>query len=62
MHRIGLALGLTRRRQADRRAALEITRALRLADAGDPVRFDFALTRLGIRKEGDADMFVRTRD
>jgi uncharacterized protein (TIGR02757 family) len=51
MHRIGLELGLTRRRQADQEAALEMTRAFREIAPEDPVRYDFVLTRLGIRKD-----------
>ena len=54
MHRIGLELGLTRRRQADREAALEMTRAFREIAPEDPVRYDFVLTRLGIRRDLDA--------
>lgn len=53
MHRIALQLGLTRRKQADLRTALEITQAFRAISPDDPVRYDFALTRLGIRKELD---------
>jgi uncharacterized protein (TIGR02757 family) len=53
MHRIGLKLGLTNRRQADIKAALEITNAFREISPGDPVRYDFALTRLGIRNDMD---------
>ncbi len=51
MHRIALQLGLTRRKQADLRTALEITDAFRKIAPDDPVRYDFALTRLGMRKE-----------
>jgi len=49
MFRIAGALGLTARRQADLRAALEITDAFRTISPEDPVKYDFALTRLGIR-------------
>jgi uncharacterized protein (TIGR02757 family) len=49
MHRIGLEAGLTRRKQADLRTALEVTQAFREIVPEDPVRYDFALTRLGIR-------------
>lgn len=49
MHRIGLAAGITRRRQADLQAALEVTRAFAGINPDDPVRYDFALTRPGIR-------------
>ena len=51
MHRIGLSLGLTRRKNADMRTALEITRAFRSIAPEDPVRYDFALTRFGIRSD-----------
>jgi len=51
MCRIGRSLGLTSRKQADMLAALEITEAFRRISPDDPVRYDFALTRLGIRKE-----------
>jgi uncharacterized protein (TIGR02757 family) len=48
MHRISLQMGLTARKQADMRTALEITEAFRSIVPEDPVRYDFALTRLGI--------------
>ena len=51
LFRIGRALGLTGRRQADLRTALEITRGFAGIAPRDPVRYDFALTRLGIRPE-----------
>jgi uncharacterized protein (TIGR02757 family) len=46
--RIGRLLGLTDRRTPDRKMAEEITASLRLLDPADPVRYDFALSRLGI--------------
>ena len=48
MHRVALAMGLTSRKQADIRCAIEITAAFRSIRPDDPVRYDFALTRLGI--------------
>jgi uncharacterized protein (TIGR02757 family) len=51
LFRIGRALGLTRRRQADLAAAIEITRGFARVSKSDPVRYDFCLTRLGIRPE-----------
>ncbi len=51
MHRVGLALGWTTRRTADLATAIEVTGALRRLDPTDPLRYDFALTRPGIRKE-----------
>jgi uncharacterized protein (TIGR02757 family) len=53
MHRIGFALGMTTRRQADFRTAVEITRAFRKIAPDDPVRYDFSLTRIGIRNDVD---------
>ncbi len=43
-------LGFTTRKQADLIAALEITAAFRSIAPDDPVRYDFSLTRLGIRE------------
>ncbi|MCX7028763.1 MAG: TIGR02757 family protein [Spirochaetes bacterium] len=51
LFRIGRALGLTTRRQADLKTALEITRGFAAVSPRDPVRYDFCLTRLGIRPE-----------
>ena len=51
MHRISLGLGLTRRRQADLKTVLEVTRAFAMVNPGDPVKYDFVLTRWGIREE-----------
>ena len=50
MHRMAIWLGLTRRSAADMRTALEVTEGFREICSDDPVRFDFSLTRLGIRK------------
>jgi uncharacterized protein (TIGR02757 family) len=58
MHRICGGLGFTRRRNADMRTALEITEAFRAIRPGDPVRYDFALTRLGIRPDADPAAFL----
>lgn len=51
MHKISLELGLTERKQADMKTALEITRAFSRISPADPVRYDFVLTRRGIRKD-----------
>jgi uncharacterized protein (TIGR02757 family) len=51
MHRIGRMLGLISRKQADMRAALELTDKFKTIFPSDPVRYDFALTRLGIRND-----------
>lgn len=46
--RISRYLGLSHRATPDGRMAQEITDALRRLDAGDPLRYDFALSHLGI--------------
>lgn len=62
MHRICLLLNLTGRKQADMRTAIEITHAFRRIVPEDPVRYDFALTRLGIRKEAPRTPLLRYPD
>jgi uncharacterized protein (TIGR02757 family) len=46
--RISQYIGLTKRKSLGWKAALEITERLRECDADDPVKYDFALARLGI--------------
>ncbi len=58
MHRVARAFGFTSRKQADRQAALETTQGFRRLAPEDPVRYDFALTRLGIRGELSLDRFL----
>lgn len=55
--RIATNIGLTRRRTPDWKMATEITDALRRLDPSDPVKYDFALCRLGI-----LDFCPRRRD
>ncbi|UCF57781.1 MAG: TIGR02757 family protein [Deltaproteobacteria bacterium] len=59
MYRICLLLNLTRRKQADLRTAIDITRAFRRILPEDPVRYDFTLTRLGIRKDAGLEAALR---
>jgi uncharacterized protein (TIGR02757 family) len=49
MFRIAKGLGMVRRNAADGLAALEATEGFRSIRPDDPVRYDFALTRFGIR-------------
>ncbi|MBQ7665796.1 MAG: TIGR02757 family protein [Synergistaceae bacterium] len=49
MHRISIELGLTKRKSADLKCAVEITNGFREICPEDPAKYDFALTRLGIR-------------
>ncbi len=58
MHRICRSLGMTGRSQADLRTAIQITETFRRFSPDDPVKYDFALTRLGIRKELDPKDFI----
>lgn len=45
--KIGKKLGLIERKVYDFQAVLELTNSLKMLDANDPVRFDFALYRIG---------------
>ena len=60
MYKICGALDMTCRKQADMIAAIEITKAFRKISPEDPVRYDFALTRLGIRNDADPDLFLKS--
>lgn len=59
MHRMGLRLEWTRRKQAGLRTAVDVTDALRRFSPDDPVKYDFSLTRLGIRSDADLAGFLR---
>lgn len=48
VHRIATFLGLSKRKSADWKAARELTDNLAELDRSDPVRYDFAICRLGI--------------
>ena len=49
MHHISLKLGLTKMKSATLRAALDITHSFSSCNTDDPTKFDFSLTRFGIR-------------
>ena len=53
LHRVARELELTSRNAADMKTALEITGSLAQFCPEDPVRYDFALTRPGIRGRRD---------
>ncbi|MEM7395231.1 MAG: TIGR02757 family protein [Verrucomicrobiota bacterium] len=59
IQRIATSLCLTRRKQANLIMAKEITEQFRIISPDDPVRYDFALTRLGIRDDADWEEFLR---
>lgn len=49
MRQVALSLGLTKRKDTSMKTALEITAAFRRINPADPVKYDFSLTRSGIR-------------
>ena len=58
MHRFAGLLGFTKRKQGDIRTAREITAGFRKINPDDPVKYDFSITRLGIRRDGDRDRLM----
>ena len=58
MHRICLQLGMTHRKTADMKTALETTRSFGTISSHDPVKYDFSLTRLGIRNDLNPEFFL----
>ncbi len=50
-HKISLTLGLLKRKIYDYKSVLELTQNLKKLDANDPIKYDFALYRLGQSKE-----------
>jgi uncharacterized protein (TIGR02757 family) len=50
IHLVSRRLGLTRRKSADWTTAREITTRLKRFDPSDPVRYDYALCRIGIHR------------
>ncbi len=58
MMRICMGLGITKRKSADIRTALDITEAFRKISPADPVKYDFALTRLGIKRGEELDTIL----
>lgn len=48
VHKIALQLNLTSRKQTDWSTVVEITEQLRLLDANDPAKYDYALFGLGV--------------
>ena len=50
VERVARDLGLLERKQTDWQAVLELTENLRMYDAGDPCRFDFALFGYGVNQ------------
>lgn len=60
IYSIAISFGMTERKQADLKAAIEITEAFKKIVPYDPTRYDFVLTRFGIRSEmKKSDLFQR---
>ena len=59
MFKIGHMLGFTKRRSADRICAAQITEGFKRISPEDPVKYDFCLTRFGIRNGLDMDNLKR---
>ncbi len=51
MFKIGTMLGFTTRKHASMKTSLEITEGFKTINKNDPVKYDFSLTRYGIREE-----------
>ncbi len=51
MHRVAKMLGLTKRNQADMKTAVEISQSFAKLCPEDPIKYDFCLTRFGIRDD-----------
>lgn len=56
MGRIARSWRMTRRKPSDMKTALEITRFFRKLSPDDPIRYDFVLTRFGIRDDMPAEL------
>jgi uncharacterized protein (TIGR02757 family) len=59
MANIGVSLGMTRRKSANGAMALDITNAFRRISPDDPVKYDFALTRFGIRPDMEMEDLLK---
>lgn len=58
MYKIGKAFGFTKRKQANLKTASEISSAFAKFSPEDPTKYDFTLTRYGIRDDMDIDSFL----
>ena len=62
MLKIGSMLGFTSRKNADIKTALEITEGFKIFALEDPAKYDFALTRFGIRDDMDIKSLVHLEE
>jgi uncharacterized protein (TIGR02757 family) len=61
LFRAAKAFRMTKRKQANIQTSLEITKAFGRLAPGDPLKYDFVVTRLGIRGEMDLKKFLSTK-
>ena len=59
MYKIGTMLGFTKRKSQDIKTALEITHGFKKILPSDPVKYDFCLTRFGIRQDLSMDQLSK---
>jgi uncharacterized protein (TIGR02757 family) len=59
MHKIGVWLGFTNRKQKNMQTSLEITNGFQKFIPDDPVKYDFTLTRFGIRNDMNTEDLKR---
>ncbi|OGV63966.1 MAG: TIGR02757 family protein [Lentisphaerae bacterium RIFOXYA12_FULL_48_11] len=62
MANIGKTLGMTKRKSADQKMAIDITNSFRAVSPEDPVKYDFALTRFGIHPDMEMDDLLRPKN
>ena len=62
MFKIGRSFGFTERKQPGMKAAIEITEGFRQFSPRDPTRYDFALTRFGIRNDLEISTVINHHD
>ncbi len=62
MANIGKSLGMTKRKSADQKMAMEITDYFRTISPEDPVKYDFALTRFGIHPDMEMDDLLKKKN
>ncbi len=60
MNNICTSVGMTKRKNADLKAVVEITNWFKNINCDDPVKYDFALTRFGIRDDMNIEDLLRS--
>ena len=60
MNNICTSVGMTKRKNADLKAVVEITDWFKIVNSDDPVKYDFALTRFGIRDDMNIEDLLKS--